>query len=192
MHVLVVAAGIRALDPFTSFSEDRQLASENSHSYSEGDFFAVPLKSGGFGVGIAVCVGPRGTVVGRFFGPTREAVPTMDELGNLTEDDSIHVEHFRDDGLKNGSWEVIGRHPMWDSYEWPILKFGWFQTLASGSGGKAFEMELDEDLRTFRQKEISREQFEKLPYEGVVASKAAEITLTLVLTRPGWKPKLPG
>jgi hypothetical protein len=52
-------------------------------------------------------------------------------------------------------------------------------------------MELDENLRTFRQKEVSREHFESLPYEEVVASKAAEILLTLVLTKPGWKPKLP-
>jgi hypothetical protein len=164
----------------------------NELPYKEGDFFAVPLKTGGYGIGIAVCVGPRGTLVGRFFGPVRDSVPAISELENLTETDSIHIEHFRDDGLRDGSWSVIGQHPLWDSYNWPIPRFGWFQPFADRPGGRAFEMELDENLRTFRQKEVPIEHYKALPYEGVVASQAAEITLALVLTRPGWKKPLPG
>ena len=168
------------------------MASVNNPPYSEGDFFAVPLKTGGYGIGIVVVTGPRGTAVGRFFGTTRDSVPTLNELKHLTEGDSIHVEHFRDEGLQDGSWKIIGQHPSWDSYDWPIPKFGWFQPFTDKSGGRAFEMELDENLRTFRQKEVSIEHFRTLPYEGVVPAKAAEITVTLVLTRPGWKRPIPG
>ena len=165
------------------------MASVNNHSYTEGDFFAVPLKTGGFGLGIAICVGSRGTVVGRFFGPVRDSVPSLGDLENLTENDSIHIEHFRDDGLRNGSWEVIGQHLEWDAYDWPIPKFGWFQASSKEATGQHFEIELDENLKATRQKKVSLEQFEKLPLEGISGAKAAEVTLTLVLTRPGWKRK---
>jgi hypothetical protein len=165
------------------------LASANTDKYSEGDFFVVPLKTGGFGLGIAVCVGLKGTVVGRFFAPVWDSLPTLSDLENLTENDSVHVEHFRDDGLRDGSWQVIGQHPTWDAYDWPIPKFGWFQAASDDTGGRRFEMELDEDLKTIRQKEVSLEQFEMLPPEGVSGAKATEVALTLVLTRPGWKRK---
>jgi len=178
--------------PPTQSPENIPLAFATNNSYSEGDFFAVPLKTGGYGIGIAVCVGPRGTVVGRFFAPVRESLPTMNDLEHLTENDSVHVEHFRDGGLRDGSWTIIGQHPTWDSYEWPIPKFGWFQPFGDQPGGRAFEMELDENLKTYRQKEISMAHFEQLPYEILVGSKAAEITITLALTRPGWKRSIPG
>jgi len=168
------------------------LTSANTPDYSEGDFFAVPLKSGGYGIGIAVCVGPQRTVVGRFFESVYDELPTADELNHLTEDDSVHIEHFRDDGFQDGSWKIIGQHPSWDAYEWPIPRFGVFQPNANDSQGQAFEIELDEDLRSARQKKVSVEHFRTLPYEILVPAKAAEITLTLALTRPGWKRSVPG
>jgi hypothetical protein len=171
------------------FLDHHALASANTNTYSEGDFFAVPLKTGGFGLGIAVCIGSRGTVVGRFFGPVRDSVPTLDGLENLTENDAAHIEHFRDDGLRDGSWKVIGQHPEWDVYDWPIPKFGLFQSSSNEAAGQHFEIELDENLKATRQKKISVEQFEKLPPEGISGAKATEVTLTLVLTRPGWKRK---
>ncbi|MBN4064812.1 hypothetical protein JYU04_03650 [Dehalococcoides mccartyi] len=168
------------------------MASAKNISYSEGDFFAVPLKSGEFGIGIAVCIGPKRTIVARFFSPVRSEIPEIDELEHLTEDDSIHIEHFRDSSLRDGSWKIIGQHPEWDSYEWPIPRFGWLQPNADKSGGRTFEMELDENLKTIRQKEVSMEHFNTLPFEAVVSPKEVEITLMLALTRPGWKRQIPG
>lgn len=156
-------------------------------SYSEGDFFAVPLKTGGYGIGIAVCLGPRGSVVARFFAPVRDSVPELSEIEHFTENDSVYVEHFSGEALQDGSWQIIGKLPDWDSYEWPIPKFGWFQPFSDKPGGRAFEMELDENLKTFRQKEVSISHFETLPYEGKVGSKTVEISVGLALTRPGWK-----
>lgn len=168
----------------------------DNQQYSEGDIFAVPLKTGGYGIGIAICLGLIHNVVARFFGQVRESLPSLEEFANTTESDSVHVEHFLDDGLRDGSWKVIGQHPAWDAYEWPIPKFGWFQPANSSSSdtseGRAFEMELDENLRTYRQKEVSIDHFNSLPYEILVSSKEVEITLALALTRPGWKRKIPG
>lgn len=159
--------------------------------YKEGDFFAVPLNTGGYGIGIAVCLDAKGGVVGRFFDGIHETPPPLIDLIELTEDDSVHVEHFHHLGLIDGSWIVIGQHPTWDSYDWPIPKFGWFQPFEVKPGGRAYEMELDESLKTVRQKEVSIEHFETLPYENVSGSTATELILTTVLTRPGWKPRLP-
>ena len=159
--------------------------------YSEGDFFAVPLKTGGFAIGLALCLGIKHDVVARFFGPVRDSLPSLDELKNLREINSAHIEHFLDDGLRDGSWEVIGQYPEWDAYDWPIPKFGWLERSPSNSEGQAFEVELDENLRASRQKKVSIEHFNTLPYEVLVGSKDVEITLALALTRPGWKRKLP-
>ncbi len=168
------------------------LAPATNNSYSEGDFFAVPLKSGGYGIGIVVCAGAKGTAVGRFFLPVQDEIPAIDKLNRYDERDSVHIEHFRDGGLRDGTWKIIGQHPRWDSYEWPIPRFGVFQPNANDSAGQAFEVELDEDLKAFRQKKISIDQFRTLPLEMISSSKAAQITITLALTRPGWKRSVPG
>jgi len=153
--------------------------------------FAVPLKTGGFGVGIAVCLGIKNDVVAHFFGPVMESVPALSEFSDLGENDSVHIEHFLDDGLRNGSWKVIGRYPEWDAYDWPIPRFGWLQKSAISLEDQAFEVELDENLKPVRQKKVSLEHFNTLPYEILVSSKEVEITLALALTRPGWKRRIP-
>jgi hypothetical protein len=50
-------------------------------NYNEGDWFAVPLREGGFAIGVIARVMPRkeGVVLGYFFGPRRNAVPTVEE-----------------------------------------------------------------------------------------------------------------
>jgi hypothetical protein len=37
----------------------------------EGDLFAVPLRDGGYGIGVVARVGRRGVLVGYFFGRRR-------------------------------------------------------------------------------------------------------------------------
>jgi Immunity protein 26 len=60
-------------------------------AYSEGDWFAIPLRGGGFATGLIARMMPHreGVLLGYFFGPRRDKVPTLDELRDLSTPDAI-------------------------------------------------------------------------------------------------------
>jgi hypothetical protein len=91
--------------------------------YEEGDWFGVPLRGGGFGVGLAARVGRSGVGFGYFFGPKRDALPTVDELGALTPADAVLAKRFYDDALKKGEWPRIGPCKAWSRDAWPMPAF---------------------------------------------------------------------
>jgi hypothetical protein len=92
-------------------------------NYSEGDWVGVPLPGGGWAVGLVARMNRKGAVIGYFFGPRRDAVPTVEQLEALQPDDAILVGKFGDLGLVKNEWPVIGRQPDWDRDQWPIPVF---------------------------------------------------------------------
>ncbi|WP_425308290.1 Imm26 family immunity protein [Ammonicoccus fulvus] len=66
----------------------------------EGDWFAVPLRKGGYAVGLIARANRDGVLLGYFFGPRREAVPSLSDVEELTPDDAIRVGKFGHLGLK--------------------------------------------------------------------------------------------
>ena len=92
--------------------------------YREGDWFAVPLEGGGFAVGIVARMAKRGrSLVGYFFGPKREVVPTRADVAHLVASDAILVARFGDLSLIQHEWPVIGRAESWDREAWPMPVF---------------------------------------------------------------------
>jgi hypothetical protein len=49
-------------------------------NYREGDWFAVPLRDGGYAVGLVARMDNRGGVLGYFFGPRRDDVPSPSDV----------------------------------------------------------------------------------------------------------------
>ena len=147
--------------------------------YREGTWFAIPLRDGGFGVGVAARVSRRGGVLGYFFGPRRLTVPSLAEVEGLTSDQAILVELFGDLGLIQGRWPIIGRAPSWDRQRWPMPVFGRFEDLT----GRAFRVEYDEDNLPAIVREVpaSREEVERLPKDGVSGAGFLEKVLTKLL-----------
>src|SRR5947199_8190807 len=86
----------------------------------EGTGFAVPLRDGGYGVGIVARIAGRGVTLGYFFGPRRSVVPNLSEVETLTPDMAILVEIFGDLGLIEGRWPIIGLNASWDLRFWPM------------------------------------------------------------------------
>jgi hypothetical protein len=77
-------------------------------TYREGDWFAVPLRAGGFAAVIVARAMPgrEGVLLGYFFGPRRDRVPTLDELSALSASDAVLVERFGDLGILDGAGAV--------------------------------------------------------------------------------------
>jgi len=147
--------------------------------YEEGTWFAVPLRDGGYGVGIVARIAGRGVTLGYFFGPRRSVVPNLSEVETLTPDMAILVEIFGDLGLIEGRWPIIGRNASWDRRLWPIPGFGRIEEHT----GRAFRMELSEDdlFSIVREIAVPRDEAERLPKHGLSGAGSVESVLARLL-----------
>lgn len=92
--------------------------------YREGSWFALPLRQGGFAVGVVARAGSEGKVIlGYFFGPRRTSVPTIAEVENLMPSSAIHVVRFGDLSLMRGEWPILGESTSWKRADWPMPPF---------------------------------------------------------------------
>ena len=150
--------------------------------YQEGDWFAVPLADGGFGIGLAARMSGDGVVLGYFFGPRRSVLPELPELSKLGPEDAIMVLNFGDLGFLRKEWPILGRLENWDRRAWPMPVFGRFEELS----GRAWKVEYADDNPNSRPREskISLAELKLLPGDGLYGWKAVEKVLTGRL-RPG-------
>jgi hypothetical protein len=92
--------------------------------YREGDWFAVPLRGGGFAVGLVARMGPRGKILlGYFFGPARATPPALGDVAALSPADAVLTARFGDLSLFRGEWPVLGSLPGWQAAAWPLPAF---------------------------------------------------------------------
>jgi hypothetical protein len=149
--------------------------------YAEGDVFAVPLEGdGGYGVGVVARASKKGPTLGYFFGPRRDEVPELSDVQDLEAVDNVLVAKFGDLGLIRGRWPIIGALPGWRREEWPMPAFGRDEQLS----GRYLRVEYADDDPNSRpcEIEVSREEFERLPEDGLAGFGFIEARLTRVLT----------
>jgi Immunity protein 26 len=91
--------------------------------YDEGTWFAVPLRQGGYGVGVVARHSGEGVVLIYLFGPRRERPPQLREVERLASTDAVKVAQAGDLGLIEGSWPIIGKSLSWRRCEWPMPEF---------------------------------------------------------------------
>lgn len=90
----------------------------------EGTWFAVPLRSKGFAVGVVARRARRGGVIlAYFFNKIWGQPPPLDEVRVLRPRDACRVLRVGDLGLVNGTWPVVARDPDWRRGEWPTPQF---------------------------------------------------------------------
>lgn len=111
--------------------------------YSEGQWFAIPLRSGGYAIGIIV----RGNYktkggLGYFFGPRYDHLPSIVETAPKNKDNFIFIGWFGDLGITNGEWPLIEAEKPFKREEWPVPKF---YRIPSLSPGKAVVVEYDQN-----------------------------------------------
>jgi len=122
-----------------------------SEEYREGDWFAVPLRRGGYVVGLVARRPQRGSVIlGYFFGPERKAVPAMQELTGIRAGDAQLVCRVKDTALHRGVWRVLGRRDRWRRKDWPMPAFHRREALS----GRGIRIEYDGDSLTTPVREV--------------------------------------
>jgi hypothetical protein len=110
-----------------------------ARKFGAGDWFAVPLRNGGFGVGL-IARGKKSLLVGYFFGPKQVTVPTLSDVVALSAADAILLARFGDLGLRQGVWPLLGRNESWDVKQWPMPVFVRYEVLT----GRSFNVFYDE------------------------------------------------
>jgi hypothetical protein len=113
--------------------------------YREGDWFAIPLGDGRFAAGI-VTHGTRKAIFGSFFGPARDAVPSIEDVVVLRPGDAIWSGRFSDRAIVQQRWPVIGAQPTFVRSEWGVVTHApaagpglMERRLAALAAGAAFE-----------------------------------------------------
>lgn len=152
--------------------------------YSEGQWFAVPLKDGGYALGIIV----RGSYktrggLGYFFGPRYERVPDEAETWNKRPEDAIYITWFGDLGIIWGRWPLIPSTRPFRREEWPVPKFHRIDSLNPNKGWLV-EYRQDDDGRGLPEREtyVDIKDIAHLPRDATAGAGAVEITLTKILS----------
>jgi hypothetical protein len=103
-------------------------------------------------------------MIGLFFGPHREEVPTLDEVLGLRHEDAVLTKITRADRLRDGFWPLIGSTPNWNRANWPAPEFAAYN-LARGGG--MFAKKFGDDLRDpVTERQVNYEEFVKLPSDA--------------------------
>ena len=143
--------------------------------YGEGDWFVVPLQGGGFGVGLLARANRDGVLLGYFFGPKRDAVPSLDDLTDLRPTDALMVRRFGHLGLARGTWQIIGRAKGWDRNDWSMPMFVRYEELT----GRSFHVFYDENdpNKLVREEQAPPSVDEQGAKDGLLGAGAVETVL---------------
>lgn len=148
-------------------------------NYREGDWVAVPLRDGGYAIGMLARVSVSGILFGYFFGPKLRHVPEERDIQGKVYSDAILYVRFGDLGITKGEWPVIFRPNDWKRDEWPMPDFVSTDLLRP----KATKIRYDEDdLQTVTDRTPwPVEMVDLLPKDGLFGYGAVELRLTRFL-----------
>lgn len=145
--------------------------------YKPGDWFAVPLRSDGYALGIVSHVGSGGVLFGYFFGPKLDSLPTQVPT-NIKPEDRIYWSKFGHLGLTKGKWPIIENSQEYDSNNWPMPPM----IRVDDSLGVAFLSSYDDlTLKCIAEEKCDPKLIDKYPYDGLMGAGAVEIRLTNIL-----------
>jgi hypothetical protein len=152
--------------------------------YEEGQWFAVPLRNGGYALGIIV----RGNFktkggLGYFFGPKYEVIPTGEETYSKNKDNALLIQKFGDLGIIEGEWPLIHNSKPFNRDEWPVPLF---HRVLPFPEGKALIVEYRQDYSGSESpvKETVvplTDGVKKLPKDVLSGSGSIEITMTKLI-----------
>jgi hypothetical protein len=147
--------------------------------YAEGDWFAVPLRSGGYAIGVVARASRGGVLLGYFFGHEQLRLPTLADVETLRPADAIHVQRFGHLGFQQGTWPVLGRLAAWDRSAWSMPTFVRYEELT----GRSFRVLYDDEdpNRLVREIEVEPGQPEQGPRDAMAGAGAVEKILTSLL-----------
>lgn len=149
--------------------------------YREGDWFAVPLRDGGYATGLLARASPSGVLLGYFFGPRRSETPRLEDVAGLRPGGAVLTRMFGHLGIARGEWPLLGRVTGWDRREWPTPVFVRYEELT----GRSFHVFYDDDdpNLVLREERVTPGESEQVPKDGLMGAGFTEIILTRLLAR---------
>lgn len=152
-------------------------------TYDEGQWFAVPLKDGGYALGIIV----RGSYktkggLGYFFGPRYWDLPDDAATWNSQPADAILIAWFGDLYILEGRWSLVASTRPFRRYEWPVPMFGRIDAITPEKGWLVEYDQEDTGIgKVVREIRCRAEDIAHLPRDGVYGAGAVEAKLTQLL-----------
>jgi len=151
--------------------------------YSEGQWFAVPLRDGGYALGIIV----RGNYktkggLGYFFGPRYAKVPDAEKTFEKKPEEAVLIALFGDLGIISGRWPLVQSTRPFSVEDWPIPLFSAPIRLIPE---KAYIREYQQDdsgvLRIARQEVVDLKDVVNLPSDKSMGGGSVETRLSELL-----------
>jgi hypothetical protein len=148
--------------------------------YSEGDWFAVPLRPAGYATGIVARASRGGVLLGYFFGPYHSNAPSLADTAGSVPEHAILTGMFGHLGLQEGSWSLLGRDPNWDRARWPMPVFVRYEELT----GRSFYVHYDDadPSHLIHEDPAPPGHARQLPNDGLMGAGFVEERLTGLLT----------
>ena len=152
---------------------DNPVMRRSSAEIPEGTILAVPLRDGaGTGSGVVVRYA-AGLGVGYFFASLGNAVAS----GGFTSMEAQNADlicHFADEGIRDGSWSIVGELPGFSRQAWPLPAFG--QDLFTvGLIHRYSGEDIDSPME---QAKVPLSEIDGLPRIGIYGPGAVEVALT--------------
>lgn len=146
----------------------------------EGHVIAVPLREGGWAVGVLARADRRGVGLGYFMPKRYTEPPEVASLIATSHDDAVLICLFGDAALGRGDWVDLGLLPEWHRGEWPVPPFV-RRDLVRGLVIVRYD---EQDLVTpSSEVQASDVETTALPRDDLFGSGAVELVLT-ALARP--------
>lgn len=147
--------------------------------YHEGSWFAVPLRTSGYAVGVVARMAPKGKVILVYlFGPRRDSVPTVADVAHLQPNEASKCIKIGDLGLINGKWPIIGDSQDWEKQVWPMPSFVRRDDLSKRAWRSIYS---DTDPSKLEREEPVPYDITELEESGLYGFGAVELLMTKLL-----------
>lgn len=149
-------------------------------NYSEGDCFSIPLRNGGYALGVVARMDGDGIVFSYFFGPKIDEFVDLN-INDLSPKKAILSGQVGDLGLLNLEWKVIGKIPNWSRKEWAMPSFLRFDE----GDSIGFLSKYDENTLKFISElkiQLSKINTRDFPKDSLMGYGFVEIKLTKLLS----------
>lgn len=150
-------------------------------SYKEGQWFAVPLRTGGYAPGIIARGGPKFKGgLGYFFPMRFDQPPLGQDVAQLNAAQAILITWFGDRGIKEGRWPLIVIDRPFNREDWPVPRFGrvdmfdhaWITEYSQDDDGRALYV---------TEKRASMTEISDLPEDGTASAGYVEVKLAMLI-----------
>lgn len=151
--------------------------------YGEGQWFAVPLRTGGYAPGILVRGSPKFKGgLGYFFPFRYDQPPAATAVGHLDPRQAILIHWFGDLGIIEGRWPLINTDRPFRREDWPVPRFGRVHAVDPNSGYVTEYSQDDDGSRVpIAETRVPVAEIAGLPEVGTASAGFIEVKLAMLI-----------